>query len=277
MKNLEAVLAHIRKQLSYADSKMSELWQLMMRRSLPIKDGDKSDSKEQMLQEHLANLLQPLNIDFAIALEMMGLTETRGDFLFRWSNYSQTDFKEPQEFHSDDGDFLESIPLNYCHKILRYLEMTFESEATSIKKSQIDTLEFVLKSTAKIVRDFSRTPPAGEMDIQRLMHPFLANTFLSFTKNLTISKPITSFKPDCGIIDLSAAIEFKFVKNVAELGTALRGLTEDLSGYSGSLDWTDFYSVIYQTGAFGHEDQVRDALLKSGNADRWRVFLVTGP
>lgn len=52
-------------------------------------------------------------------------------------------------------------------------------------------------------------------------------------------------------------------------------IREDAGGYSGSLDWTRFYSVIYQTSAFESEDRIRSELTRAGLVT-WTGILVTG-
>jgi len=56
---------------------------------------------------------------------------------------------------------------------------------------------------------------------------------------------------------------------------ALTGILEDVSDYSGSRDWTRFYSVIYQTEAFDSEERVRREVTRIG-AISWTPVLVTG-
>ena len=57
---------------------------------------------------------------------------------------------------------------------------------------------------------------------------------------------------------------------------AMSGIFEDVSGYSGSLDWTRFFSVIYQTEAFVSEDRVRSEMARAGTLFTWKTVLVTG-
>jgi hypothetical protein len=74
---------------------------------------------------------------------------------------------------------------------------------------------------------------------------------------------------------LKAAIEFKFADTREEVSQALGGIFEDVAGYSGSLDWIRFYSVIYQTEAFESEDRIRSEITRAGVLT-WKGFLVTG-
>jgi len=272
MINVKPVITRLRKLLGQADKIMLELWQMMMSRN---SHHQGSESYENNLSDALANTLRRMSNELAIALEMMGLAETRKEFLVKWKQFDEEALRETKEFHDDWGDELVSLPLNLCESIIHVIESTYESDEEGAERAELNILEFILNSTARIVANAS-VNPGKEADIQKPMNEQLSTTFSSFTSQLTISKPIMSFKPDCGITDLKTAIEYKFVPNKAKLKTAIHGLNEDLSAYAGSLDWTRFYSVIYQTGPFGTEKQVREALRKSGNAERWKVFLVTG-
>ncbi len=108
------------------------------------------------------------------------------------------------------------------------------------------------------------------------MHAHLRDVLGSFTTHVVISKPILSFKPDCAIVHLRAGIEFAYADNLEELKVAIcMAYMKISSAYAGSFDWTRYYTVIYQTGPYGTEKQVHDALRISGNAKRWQAHLVT--
>lgn len=96
-----------------------------------------------------------------------------------------------------------------------------------------------------------------------------------YKKSIQIGGIIRDFKPDCGIRNLKAAIEFKYAAKEEEVARAIGGIFEDVSGYSGSRDWNRFYTVIYQTEPFESEDRVRTELTRAG-AITWNLFPVTG-
>lgn len=276
MDNMKPVIVRLRKSISYANKITDEMWEMMMSRTHEnYEDFDRCEH-ENDLHIQLSNCIEQLSSDLAIALEMFGLPDTRKEFLGQLTVLQNTGFGVVKEQHDENGDYIVSEPLQLCWSIIQMIEAPYESMAAGEEKRSLEILEFILESTAKIVANSGITP-TKESDIQKPMSTHLAATFSEFTPQLTISKPIMSFKPDCGIIDLSAAIEFKFVDNEKELNTAIHGLNEDLSAYSGSLDWTRFYSLIYQTGPYGTAKQITDALRRSGNAKRWKVYLVTGP
>lgn len=107
------------------------------------------------------------------------------------------------------------------------------------------------------------------------MHDYLEAFFPEYTNNVHIPGGVTTFKPDAGIRNLKAAIEFKFAATREEVSRSLRGIFEDFTGYAGSADWIRFYSVIYQTEAFEAEEKFRADLRRAGAAS-WTPVVVTG-
>jgi hypothetical protein len=65
------------------------------------------------------------------------------------------------------------------------------------------------------------------------------------------------------------------VASQQELSKALGGVFEDANGYSGSKDWTTFYTLIYQTEAFESEDRFKSEMTRAGLIT-WKTILVTG-
>jgi hypothetical protein len=118
--------------------------------------------------------------------------------------------------------------------------------------------------------------PKKEKDVQDVMHDYLEATFTEYRGKVTIPGIIRDFEPDGGVRNLKAAIEYKFADSKAEVSRAMGGIFEDVSGYSGSLDWTRFYSVIYQTEAFESEDRIRSEMARAGTLVTWKTILVTG-
>jgi hypothetical protein len=48
-----------------------------------------------------------------------------------------------------------------------------------------------------------------------------------------------------------------------------------MAGYCGSLDWTRFYTVLYQTEAFVSEEKFKKAVSRGGRHE-WTPIVVTG-
>ena len=275
MVNAKSIIERLRKSLGYADNVIDEMWQEMMNRTVDLVGTPRQKRHGAELEEALSDRLMLLGKEFPIALEMLRLPETRKDFITQWAEFDDEALRSTEERHDDEGDEVVSAPLRLCWRIMRMIESGYEKETAEIQEGALEILDFILESTARIV-ERSCPHPTCEREICVPMHAHLQATFHGFTPSVVISKPGIGFRPDCGIIDFRAAIEFKYVDSVEELRVALHGLTEDLSGYADSLDWTRYYTAIYQTGAYGTQTQVRENLRKSGNADRWTVHLVTG-
>jgi hypothetical protein len=76
----------------------------------------------------------------------------------------------------------------------------------------------------------------SEIEIQDVMRDYLRAFFTEFRKSVQIPGIIKDFKPDCGIRNLKAAIEFKYAATAEDISRAVGGVFEDIRGYSGSLD-----------------------------------------
>jgi hypothetical protein len=145
---------------------------------------------------------------------------------------------------------------------------------TSAEAYDLGRLERILRETAMLVRRRGIIPK-GELDVQAVMHDYLGAFFTEYTRNITIPKVIKNFKPDGGVRDLKAAIEFKYAVNDKEVADALSGIYEDMAGYAGSADWSRFYSVLYQTEPFVSENRFSKAISRGGSYS-WVPIVVTG-
>lgn len=131
-----------------------------------------------------------------------------------------------------------------------------------------------MRKTATILHR-EQLVPTSEHDIQKVMHRALFACFTEYTDSVTIPGVLKNFKPDGGVRNLRAAIEFKFADSHSELAKGVGGIFEDGGGYKGSRDWTRFYSVIYQTKPFEAEERVRSEMIRGGLLT-WKSILVTG-
>lgn len=208
-----------------------------------------------------------------VILEVAGLSETRSQLIQRWKEFEKNGGLKKTTFHPA-LDYLESKPFDYLSTLIDGLRASTGEELGSADAYDLVRLEVILKKTPVLVRNRGVTP-MSEPDIQDVMHDYLGAFFTEFRKSVQIPGIIKDFKPDCGIRNLKAAIEFKYAAAAGEVSRAIGGVFEDISGYSGSLDWTRFYTVIYQTEAFDSEDRVRSELTGAG-ALTWKAFLVTG-
>jgi hypothetical protein len=159
--------------------------------------------------------------------------------------------------------------------LINGLRMTVSVAISSKEAWTLNRLEQMLRDTPGLVHGRKKAP-AGEAELQEIMHDYLRACFPDFTPNPSIGGTLKHFKPDCGIRSVGAAIEFKIVHTKEQVAIAFSGVAEDTAGYKGSKDWTRFYAVIYQAQPFVLESQFRSDLTRIG-ATTWEAFVVNGP
>lgn len=207
-----------------------------------------------------------------ILLEAAALPETRRALVERWRQFCEegvghTDYLEKY-------DYLKSEPFEYLSNLIDGLRISAGEGVNTLEAYELGKLEAILRRTAVLLRGRD-IQPKREQDIQQVMHDYLNAFFPEYKHPITIPGTVQDFKPDGGIRNLRAAIEFKFATSKEQVAKAVRGIFEDVSGYSGSLDWTRFYSVIYQTEPFESEERVRTDVSRT-RALTWTPILVTG-
>jgi len=222
------------------------------------------------LKDDLSAQLGDLGRRLPILLDLIGMTDTRRDFHSSWA--SVVDNLDSTYCDADDyGPVVKSKALQIIDDVVEVLEGGLIGK----DEIKIAILEYILESTAQIVKSYGVTPK-GELEIQGPMHYHLEYTFSDYSNNITLPKGLKSFKPDGGIPSLEALIEFKFVTSKEDTKLAESGIMEDLSGYGGSRDWTRYYTVIYQTKPLVTKTRFQDSLRLSGNAGGWRFIVVSG-
>jgi len=247
-------------------------------------DGEKKwgaalDKELDALREALRDAILTLAVRVAIYTDALKLGEGRR-LLDNWRrNWTDVDLAKTHEWHTSEGDGVESRPLNELRQIVDgLLVLTRPVDAgppDPVSRNDRKRLEYALRSLAKVCRDRS-VSPKREHDVQEVLHSHLEGIFPDYIRSPQIDKPLMSFRPDGGVQSLKAAIECKFVSSEREAKTAIHGLTEDLSGYAGSKLWKYFFTVIYMTEAFNTEGQWITALGASGHSGAWTTILVTG-
>jgi hypothetical protein len=207
-----------------------------------------------------------------VILEAAGLTATRNGLIERWAQFEKTGGIGKTQYDSD-FDYLESKPFEYLDTLIDSLRIATGEALDSADAYDLMRLEMVLRKTNVLVRN--RCPnPTREQDIQDVMHDYLGALFTEYKHPITISGITKDYVPDGGIRNLHAAIEFKYAATREEVVRALADIFEDSRGYNGSLDWTRFYSVIYQTEAFESEDRIKAEMARGGVT--WKSIIVTG-
>lgn len=220
------------------------------------------------------SILNGIEETLLVVLEAAGLSLTRQRLLEKWDAFEKNGGIGKTSY-DQQFDYLESEPFSFIEKIIDSLRACAGEAIPTKDAHDLALLETMLRKTPVLVRK-QGVKPVSEKDVRDVMHDYLEATFTEYRRKVKIDGIIQDFRPDCGVRNLKAAIEFKFADSAAEVSKAMGGIFEDVSGYSGSLDWTRFYSVIYQTGAFESEDRVRSEMARAGTLMTWKAILVTG-
>jgi hypothetical protein len=253
--------------------------------------GDESDSDGKQrwetaldlakddLHEGIEYALLTLEVRLTVYADALGLPDTKR-LIDSWKQrWPRARWKTTRHWSTSEADGVESPAYTELRPILDcFLVLTRPEKAPPpdlVARRDRARLEHALRSLAKLCRERD-VVPQREFDVQKVMRSHLEGVFDDYVTKPSIDKPLVHFEPDGGIPSLKAAIECKFVSTESEVKEAVHGLTEDLSGYAGSNQWTEFYSVVYMTEAFATEGQFRTALGKSGHAGGWTTILVTG-
>ena len=236
-------------------------------------DPDRGSIEADMDNRYLVDNITRCGVMFSVGLEVLGLMETRHEFLEHWKEIEKAGFYKTRL--GDGSAWMESDALIYLKDIHAGLMAIGADPHHSMNEYMFGRLHSLLSDTAVLVRKRAITP-SREHDIQTVMHDYLEAFFPgNFVRDFEIPGPLKNFKPDCGIRDLGVAIEFKYADSEKEVKTALSGIFEDVAGYSGSKDWTRFVAVIYQTDAFVQKSKF-EAELRRAKAHSWFPILVNG-
>lgn len=205
------------------------------------------------------------------SFEVGGFPLTRQEFMNGWKIYKDN-LTKTEIVH--EVDVLNSEPLGYLGEYIAAFKLIAFGNRSPVQDYHKDLLERLLKSTAVLLRK-RNIVPQKEHDIQKVMRDYLSAAFSDYVKSPQISGFIKNFKPDGGIKSIHSAIEYKFVSSESELKVAISGILEDAAGYSGSLDWQYFYSVIYMTEPFEAEPRLKEELARV-NTSKWQMIPVIG-
>ncbi len=209
-----------------------------------------------------------------IVLEAAEMPAARADLVANWVKFKR--LKEGLR-HTDqfEGfDHLTSPVMEYIEHLVSALRMTISNEITSEEAWTLERLEELLQDADALIHK-SRTPPSSEKEFQDIMHDYLRACFPYFEDKPQIGGRIKNFKPDCGISNIGAAIEFKFALTEEKAKVAFSGVVEDTAGYKGSSLWTRFYAVIYQAHPFLPKSSMKRDMKRIGAAT-WTPILLNG-
>ncbi len=156
----------------------------------------------------------------------------------------------------------------YFDLISSYVDAKFENNELSMLKS-------ILENTGKLIMDRDLNP-SNESEITNSVLNVLSLVFPDATGNVNINQVLSTYKPDIGLRSLNVAIEYKFADNKNEVKKALGGIYEDMKVYSGSRDWTKFYTVLYMTDNYFSKNQILHDFKYVGDNNSWTPIVVVG-
>jgi hypothetical protein len=219
--------------------------------------------------------LQKLHDSLLVVLEAADMPESRSALAKSWEEFKAN--KDGLRYTADEDEFqnCHSPALTFVERLVSALRMTVSNEISSEQAWTLSRLEGMLRDTPGLVHRRGRHPE-DEGELQEIMHDYLSACFPDFRLNPPIGGTLKTFKPDCGIASVGAAIEFKIVHTKEKAAVAFSGVAEDTAGYKGSKDWTRFYAVIYQAKPFMLESHLRSDMKRIGAAT-WTPILVNGP
>ena len=226
-------------------------------------------------REAMEGYLQEIHDLLLVVLEAGEMPGARASLVKAWAGFTSS--RNNLRKTDDNGEFANSSSpaLTFLERLIKGLRATVSEEISSEEAWTLGRLEEILEDTAALVRRRGDSP-SKESDVQKVMHDYLRAFFPGFVLNPSIGGALKNFKPDCGIANVTAAIEFKFVETEEDVATAFSGIAEDTAGYKGSKDWTRFYAVLYQSKPFALRSQFKSDMKRIG-ATTWKTILVNGP
>jgi len=202
------------------------------------------------------------------AFEASGLESPLPRLRETWAKFRKKGLEAAGETRWDS---FESEPLNCLTRMVQGMRGAVGEGPNSADAFGLNKLESILRDTGVLVRRRG-VDPTKEADIQHVMHDYLGAFFDDYSTEIKLPTPIKTFEPDGGVPTLKAAIEFKFATSLKEVKQEVDGIYADMIGYSGSEDWNQFFSVMYQTDAFVSEGAYKAAVFRGGR--KWTPIIV---
>lgn len=174
-------------------------------------------------------------------------------------------------------DVIYSKPNDMLHSYYENLSLLLDSKDNDslIQNIKKDEIRKTLKSTPRIIYE-SKLEPKNEADVKKEVRRVLSYSFPDTVSEMNIPKTVKTFKPDIGIKSLSLAIEYKYATSAEEVKTCIGGISEDVSGYANSKEWTNFIGVLYLTEAFFTDDQIQEQFRQNAIPSNWEIITVYG-
>ena len=263
---LSALLIEIESDLEKAEAARSQLENETV--------GDRPTGGLELPQEALKGYVESAATRLAVALDIAGLPGSQAQLAERWKEFSKKKDGVADTHFYPDVDWLECPALHYLQSLVSGMRVARGKDTDLTERYELNKLELLLEKIPHMLLA-EGTAPENEKQIRDVAHKYLEIYFTQYTKDVQIQGPVRPFKPDAGVINLKAAIEFKFATTRDEMHREIGQLFEDTSGYANSLDWKRFYFVLYQTQALISKDRLK-AELEKASRKNWIPVLVSG-
>ncbi len=186
------------------------------------------ESPEDAMVYHLDQLYDYL----LVVLESAEMPEARVNLVAKWAEFKKRKGGLQHTDRFGNFDHLTSPVIEYLDNLISALRLTVSNEITSEEAWTLARLETMLKNTSVIVHRDGKLP-ATEPELQKIMHKYLRASFRGFTHKPQVNGALKNFNPDCGILSVGAAIEFKMIRKEEEAAIAFSGLAEDTGAIKG--------------------------------------------
>lgn len=222
----------------------------------------------------LEDSLQSIRLKLLFAYEYLGLLQMAARLNAELAKY-EGEFTDLALLPYIDvfGSPVQFILLRHLNALTSHIKI--EDRDNYENTSSRGLLESILRNTPKMLTD-RKVSPNNEAQVRAEVYHLLNLVFPDTVREIPIAKVSKTYKPDIGVKRLKSAIEYKFVTTKDEMKAAIEGIFADIKGYEGSLDWTTFYAVIYQTDHFMTQEQVEADFQLSKVPHHWKPIVVFG-
>ncbi|WP_437648391.1 hypothetical protein [Sorangium sp. So ce362] len=232
------------------------------------------EEESDMLTRELGWVLQRLRIRITLAADLLGATGFANMLAAEWLT-----FKEPTEVeHLPWLGVLHCPALDFLRDAAQALSSFIPGEAGNLnpETNMRVLLERILEGTGKVLADRG-VLPEKEQQVRDTIYSILLHVFPGTVREVPIAQVSKTYRPDIGIRNLKTAIEYKFAQSAADLRTQIGGVYEDIKGYAGSADWTEFIAVFYATEHWLTRHQIDAEWELVGVPHNWKPILVVAP
>lgn len=236
-------------------------------------DGDYHDGEQYESEKgYLGSLLQQANLRMLLLIERAGLPLFRSTYVEAMRPF---DGKFDVVEHSPhDPEDLYSDPL-----IL--LDQTFEALSAIVRGardrelSALALFESILRQAPYILTD-REIVPTSEAEVRRPLFDVLKAVFPDCQREIPVPHIFKLYRADLGVRSIKALAEIKYAIDEKELRTQIGGIYEDMKGYAGDPQWSQFFAVFYTATPVAAPERIEEEFRLSRVDYGWVPIIVHG-